>query len=129
MRGNRKFNTRPEAAVRSALHRRGLRFRKHDRPLATLDCAADIVFRREKLAVFIDGCYWHGCPEHGTQPTTNATYWTAKLARNVERDRRNDAALRGAGWLVLRAWEHEDPNAVAERVHEVVMERRAHAPR
>lgn len=127
MRGNRKFDTRPEAAVRSALHRGGLRFRKHARPLPTLNCAADIVFRRERLAVFIDGCYWHGCPQHGTKPRTNAAYWTAKIARNIERDQRNDAALRDAGWLVVRVWEHEDPEQAAGQILYLVRTRRGNA--
>lgn len=127
MRGNRKFDTRPEAAVRSSLHREGLRFRKHARPLPTLNCAADVVFRRERLAVFIDGCFWHGCPQHGTKPRTNAAYWRAKIARNIERDQRNDAALRNAGWLVARVWEHADPEQAAGQILDLVRARRADA--
>lgn len=127
MRGNRKFDTGPEAAVRSALHRAGARFRKHARPLPGLNCTADIVFRRERLAVFIDGCYWHGCPEHGTQPRTNAAYWSAKIARNIERDRRNDAALLKAGWLVARVWEHENPEEAAAQILNLLGTRRADA--
>jgi len=125
MQGNRSRDSRAEVAVRSALHRSGLRFRKHARPLPDLECEADAVFRPERVAVFIDGCFWHGCPEHGRRPSGNAPYWHAKLGRNVARDRRNDSLLHEAGWVVLRAWEHEDPTAVAERVRAVVVDRRA----
>jgi DNA mismatch endonuclease, patch repair protein len=128
MRGNQKFDTRPETAVRSVLHRRGLRFRKHVRPITGLNCSADVVFRREQVVVFVDGCYWHGCPEHGNTPKTNATYWKAKIARNVERDRRNDLALRSATWLVIRIWEHEDVDAAAARIESAVKSRRKRGP-
>lgn len=127
MRGNRKFDTRPEAAVRSAAHGLGLRFRKHERPIPSLNCAADIVFRHERVAVFVDGCYWHGCPEHGTRPRTNSAYWSAKIARNMERDTRNDAVLVEAGWLAVRVWEHEDPEQAARQIRDLVHHRRADA--
>ena len=125
MQGNRKRDTRPEVAVRSALHRLGLRFRKHGRPLSELRCLADVVFPRERVAVFVDGCYWHRCALHGTSPRTHSRYWEAKLAGNVARDRRNDAALAAAGWLVLRIWEHEAADEAAEHVKEEVLARRA----
>lgn len=122
MRGNRRVDTNPERLVRSSLHRHGLRFRKNQ-VLAVDDIrvTADIVFRSERVAVFIDGCFWHGCPEHGRAPKTNPTYWTAKLARNVERDARNTALLRAAGWTVLRHWEHEQPDEVADSITDVVL--------
>lgn len=115
MRGNRRRDTRPELAVRSALHRHGLRYRVD---FVVLTAAGrvrpDIVFTRRRLAVFIDGCFWHGCEAHSTTPRTNTIYWTSKLSRNLARDRRNDAALRAEGWQVLRIWEHEQvENAVA----------------
>jgi len=114
MKGNRKRDTRPELAIRSELHRRGFRYRVDARPIATLNCKADIVFRPKKVAVFVDGCFWHGCPHHGTKPKTNADYWHAKINRNVERDRLNELQLRAAGWTVIRVWEHESPtDAVA----------------
>jgi DNA mismatch endonuclease, patch repair protein len=116
MRGNRSRDTRPEVAVRSALHRRGFRFRKNHSPVPDIRCAADVVFPGVRIAVFIDGCYWHRCPVHGTNPVTNASYWTAKLDRNVARDRRNDADLAARGWTVLRFWEHEEPDAIASRI-------------
>jgi DNA mismatch endonuclease, patch repair protein len=115
MRGNRGRDTKPEHAVRSLLHRQGMRFRK-DSVLRTGDgirVRADIVFGRHRIAVFIDGCFWHGCPQHGRHPRVNRSYWDAKLARNVARDERNVRLLRGDGWTVLRFWEHEDPGEVA----------------
>ena len=120
MQGNRKRDTRPELALRSELHRRGLRYRVDTRPLKSLRCRADIVFPRQKVAVFVDGCFWHGCPEHGTSPKTNAAYWSAKIARNVERDRLNEAELSAAGWVVVRVWEHEVPVDVADRIARIL---------
>lgn len=117
MRRNVRSGTRPEAAVRSELHRRGLRFRKDMRlRLPSRGVRPDIVFTRARLAVFVDGCFWHACPIHGNQPRANSDYWQGKLALNVERDRLVDEALAAAGWRVLRAWEHELPASVADRV-------------
>ena len=116
MQGNRSRDTKPELAVRSAVHRRGIRFRVSSRPLPELRRTADLVLRKTKIAVFVDGCYWHGCPEHHTQPATNSEYWADKIARNVERDAETTDRLREAGWTVLRFWEHEDPEAVADQV-------------
>ncbi|WP_311922492.1 very short patch repair endonuclease [Microbispora sp. H10836] len=109
MRANRRTDTKPEVALRSALHRLGYRYRKDLR----LDLGGgvkvrpDIVFTARKVAVFVDGCFWHVCPEHGRQPTVNEWYWTPKLRRNMERDRAADTALATAGWQVVRLWEHE----------------------
>jgi DNA mismatch endonuclease (patch repair protein) len=116
MRGNRKTDTRPEIALRSALHRRGHRFRKNVRPEPDINCRVDILFRRTRLVIFVDGCFWHGCPKHGTSPRTNAVYWTPKIARNVERDRANDELLARRGWQVLRTWEHEPPTEAVSRI-------------
>jgi DNA mismatch endonuclease (patch repair protein) len=124
MEGNRGVDTRPEIALRSALHKLGLRFRKHASPVRGLRCRADVVFRPARVAVFVDGCFWHRCPEHGTSPETNSPYWTAKLDRNVNRDRRNDQALAAAGWKVVRVWEHEQPDDAARRVAAIVAARR-----
>jgi DNA mismatch endonuclease (patch repair protein) len=108
MRANVKENTKPEIRLRAALHRRGLRFRKHLLIRAgDVRVKPDIVFTRRRLAVFVDGCFWHGCLEHGTQPRSNSAYWSEKIARNRERDRRVTSALEDAGWIVLRRWEHE----------------------
>jgi len=124
--GNRSRDTAPEVRLRAELHRRGLRFRKHRRPVATVRSTPDIVFGPARLAVFVDGCFWHCCPEHGRTPRGNAAYWVPKLARNVARDRRNEEALRAAGWQVIRVWEHEQIGAAADRVSAALrMQRRA----
>lgn len=128
MRGNRATGTRPEMAVRSAVHRLGMRFRKHRRPVPMIRCVADLIFPTERVAVFVGGCYWHRCPDHGTRPRTNSEYWDAKLDRNVARDRRNDGALAAAGWTVVRAWEHEPADEVAARIAAVVRARRGRQP-
>lgn len=118
MKGNRKRDTKPEIALRSALHRAGLRFRKDFpiRPDAGRMIRADIVFTRARLAVLVDGCFWHSCPAHGTKPRSNTDYWELKLARNTERDREVDERLRGDGWLVVRVWEHESPESATARI-------------
>ncbi len=120
MQGNRSRDTKPEMAVRSAVHRRGIRFRVSARPQPELARTADLVLRKTRIAVFVDGCYWHGCPDHHTKPATNVQYWANKIARNIERDSETTAYLQQAGWTVLRFWEHEDPEAVADRVQEAV---------
>ncbi|MGH2953008.1 MAG: very short patch repair endonuclease [Solirubrobacterales bacterium] len=124
MQGNRGRDTRPEVALRSELHRRGLRFRKHVRPLVGSRVTADAVFPTECVAVFVDGCFWHGCPDHGRVPKTNSAYWADKISRNLARASRTDAALHDAGWIVVRAWEHEPPPAIADRVADAVVGRR-----
>jgi|SRR5581483_2749107 len=117
MQANKKRDTKPERAVRSALHARGLRFRVNLR-IGTERSAPrpDIAFTRAKIAVFVDGCFWHGCPEHGLEPRTNASYWSPKLARNRERDREDDEALEHLGWTVIRVWEHADPEEAADEI-------------
>jgi DNA mismatch endonuclease (patch repair protein) len=121
MKGNRRANTRPEVAVRSLLHQRGLRFRKDVAIRAeTLRTTADIVFPRHRLAVFIDGCFWHQCPDHSHVPRANPGYWERKLARNVERDAEVTQALTAAGWTVVRIWEHEPAAEAADRIAETV---------
>ena len=108
MRANRRVDTKPELALRHALHRLGYRYRKDFR--LDLDSGRrvrpDIAFTTRKVAVFVDGCFWHACPEHGSKPRANEWYWGPKLIKNVERDRVNDAALILAGWTVVRLWEH-----------------------
>ena len=120
MQGNRSRDTKPEMAVRSAVHRRGIRFRVSARPQPELARTADLVLRKTRIAVFVDGCYWHGCLDHHTQPATNSEYWANKIARNIERDGETTAYLRQAGWTVLRFWEHEDPEVVADQVQTAV---------
>lgn len=103
--------------MRSSLHRKGLRFRKdYSIRTRTLRVRPDVVFPRLRLAVFIDGCFWHGCPEHGNLPSTNEAYWGPKLARNQQRDTQVTQALKAEGWTVMRVWEHEPPQLVAERI-------------
>lgn len=116
-------DTKPELGLRRELHRRGLRYRVDVAPLPGLRRRADVVFARRKVAVFVDGCFWHRCPDHGTDPKNNSDWWRAKLDRNVERDRDTDAALRAAGWHVARVWEHEDMAAAATTIAAVVAAR------
>ena len=117
MRGNRSRDTTPEVRLRSALHRRGLRFRKHVAiATAARPVRPDVVFPRQRVAVFVDGCFWHGCPEHGTWPAANSAYWTRKLDRNQERDRETTRRLTDDGWVVLRFWEHADPDRTADAI-------------
>ena len=108
-------DTAPELALRRALHRRGVRFRVSRRDLPG---RPDIVLVRLRLAIFVDGCFWHGCPRHHVSPKANAAFWRSKIDGNRTRDRRNTAALRKLGWRVVRVWEHDDVQAVAERLAE-----------
>jgi DNA mismatch endonuclease (patch repair protein) len=117
----RRSNTKPEVALRSLLHRRGRRFRKDFRlDLPDARVRPDLVFTRSRVAVFVDGCFWHVCPIHGREPTHNEWYWTPKLRRNVERDRIADAALTKAGWKVVRVWEHVPVHEAASVVEEAL---------
>ncbi len=120
MQGNKARDTLPELAVRRILHAQGLRYRVNVRPLPELRRTADIVFTRKKIAVLIDGCFWHGCPEHYTRPSANRDFWDAKVNRNRERDADTDRALEKAGWTVVRFWEHEAPTDVAESIRVAV---------
>jgi DNA mismatch endonuclease (patch repair protein) len=104
-----------ELALRRAVHRLGLRFRV-DRPVVGTRRRADLVFARSRVAVFVDGCFWHGCPVHGTWPKANAAWWREKIQSNVRRDRDTDAELAAAGWRVLRFWEHEDATTAATTI-------------
>lgn len=118
MQANRRSNTKPEVVLRSALHRLGYRYRKDFRLVLEggVKVRPDIVFTARKVAVFVDGCFWHVCPDHGRQPTTNEWYWTPKLRRNMERDQAINTALGAAGWRVVRVWEHEPLAAAVEAV-------------
>lgn len=120
MLANRSRDTGPELAVRRLLHGMGLRYRVNTRPVPTLRRTADLVFTRRRVAVFIDGCYWHGCAEHHTAARRNAEFWRAKVQRNRARDAATNEALAAAGWTVLRFWEHEPPAEVAEAVRAAV---------
>lgn len=116
MRANRSRDTTPELRVRRALHALGLRYRVHWSLPFDRRRRADIAFTRHRVAVFIDGCFWHGCPEHYVPPSSNPGYWSAKVAGNRARDADTTARLEELGWTVLRAWEHEDVDAVVDRV-------------
>lgn len=124
-RANPRTGTKPEIRLRSALHGRGMRFRK-DLLVRAGDVRVhpDVVFTRWKLAVFVDGCFWHGCSAHQSIPKSNRDYWVPKLAANVERDRRVDKALAAAGWDVIRIWEHDEIDGAARHVQAVLDARR-----
>ncbi|WP_406330319.1 very short patch repair endonuclease [Streptomyces sp. NBC_00203] len=128
MQAIRSRDTTPERLVRRLVHAQGLRYRVATRPLSDLRRTADMVFRPAKVAVFIDGCYWHGCPEHYVPPKTNPGYWSDKVARNMTRDRDTDERLRAAGWLVLRFWEHESAEECSEAICHAVTSRRQASP-
>ncbi len=113
-------DTTPEVAVRKLLHASGYRYRLNERVPHMSRRTIDIAFTRAKVAVFLDGCFWHGCPEHATQPKSNAEWWRQKLDRNMTRDVETTAHLITEGWTVLRFWEHQPPVQVADQVAEVV---------
>ncbi|GAB2860747.1 very short patch repair endonuclease [Lentzea nigeriaca] len=122
MRGNRSRDTTPERQLRALLHARGLRYRVSVRPVPTLRRTADIVFPKARVAVFVDGCYWHGCPEHHRPATKNSEFWRTKISENRQRDAETNQALATHGWTVVRCWEHEDPVSAADRVASVLSE-------
>nr|WP_256804494.1 MULTISPECIES: very short patch repair endonuclease [Frankia] len=117
-------DTRCELDLRSELHRRGLRYRVHYPVPGHPRRRIDISFCRLKIAVFVDGCFWHSCPMHASWPASNAEWWAEKIKSNVARDRQTDVFLTEAGWTVIRAWEHENFLAVADRIEEVILSRR-----
>ncbi|MET9548710.1 very short patch repair endonuclease [Streptomyces sp. NPDC006627] len=112
----RSRDTKPEMAVRRLLHSAGLRFRLQRRIPGMSRSTIDIAFPGPRVAVFIDGCFWHGCPEHATFPKTNPEFWREKIDKNALRDTRTTAHLESLGWTVLRFWEHETPEQVAVQV-------------
>lgn len=124
MSANRRTNTKPELALRSALHGRGYRFRKDLRvEVPGVKVRPDIVFTRLRVAVFVDGCFWHACPEHGRAPTHNEWYWSPKLQRNVARDEKVTESLESAGWRVIRVWEHVAVDEAVTHVEAALRER------
>jgi DNA mismatch endonuclease (patch repair protein) len=124
MQSNKGRDTKPEVALRSAVHAVGLRYRVSTRPLNNLRRTADLVFPKAKVAVFLDGCFWHGCPEHHTVAATNAKFWADKVEGNRTRDLDTDRRLAEAGWMSVRVWEHEDPADAAQRIRAIVVARR-----
>ncbi len=125
MQAIRSRDTVPELALRSLVHAAGLRYRVAAKPLPGMRRTADLLFRPTRVAVFVDGCFWHGCPEHFVPPKTNPEYWREKIGRNVQRDRDTDTRLAEAGWLVLRFWEHQPVPQCAAEVVAAVRDRRA----
>ncbi len=126
MRANRGRDTTPELAVRRLVHGAGLRFRVNARPETDLRRTVDLLFRRSRVVVLIDGCFWHGCPQHHQAPRTNAQFWSDKIRRNRERDAETDRILAERGWSVMRFWEHEvrtDVDRVAAEVIAAVRSR------
>lgn len=109
-------DTLPELAIRRLLHRRGFRYRVDVRPDPTTRRRADIVFSRARVAVFLDGCYWHGCPVHCRPSGRNLDWWRDKIEGNRRRDAETDFILRAAGWTVVRVWAHDDPIAVVSDI-------------
>lgn len=124
MRGNRKRDTGPELKLRSLLHRQGLRFRvNRELSVPGLRVRPDVVFGRHQVAVFVDGCFWHSCPWHGTRPRVNTHYWLPKLKRVKDRDRKVRKLLTRAGWRVVRIWEHVPPERAADLVRTALVVR------
>lgn len=121
----RQKNTSAEAALRRELHVLGLRYRIHVTVLSKPRRVADVTFAGARVAVFVDGCFWHGCPSHATWPKQNAEFWRAKIIANQDRDRDTDARLRAAGWRVVRVWAHETPKKAASRIARLVCARNA----
>lgn len=113
----KRSDTKPEIALRKALHAAGYRFRKdYLIRFGGVPIRPDIAFTKRRVAVFLDGCFWHGCPQHQQTPATNSQFWAAKLKSNVDRDRRQDRLLEEAGWRVVRIWEHVDVQAALRSV-------------
>lgn len=125
MRRVRQKGTSPESALRRELHALGLRYRIQVPVLTEPRRVADVAFLGLRVAVFVDGCFWHGCPEHATWPKQNAELWRAKILANQERDRDTDARLQAGAWEVVRVWAHETPVAAAARIARVVRRRKA----
>jgi DNA mismatch endonuclease (patch repair protein) len=129
MQANRSRDTGPEIAVRKLLFARGLRYRVAFKAVKGERLTVDIAFPGQRVAVFIDGCFWHGCPQHHRLPKTHTDYWRDKIVRNTARDSRAGQTLEQAGWTVLRFWEHEDPSAVADHVSARLEDSRQTRPR
>lgn len=116
----RRTSTSAELDLRRVLHARGLRYRVNVPVLPDKRRRVDVVFRHARLAVFVDGCFWHGCPQHATWPASNADFWRDKIEANRERDTDTNSRLEEAGWRVVRVWEHEDPSVAADRIEALV---------
>lgn len=124
MKAAKPRDTAPEKALRSALFKKGLRYRVDIRPVETLNRRADIVFQFAKVAILVDGCFWHGCPIHGTQAKANAEFWKNKIKQNQIRDEDTNKQFKKAGWRVVRVWEHENPEKASQKIYNIIMARR-----
>jgi DNA mismatch endonuclease (patch repair protein) len=121
MQANRSRDTKPEMAVRRLLHKRGLRYRVGIAPIPDVRRRADVVFSKARVAIFVDGCFWHGCPEHGRKSFNhNVDYWPTKIESNIARDKDTNARLQAAGWTVLRFWEHQSADVVVQAIVDVI---------
>lgn len=120
MRNQRRRDTSAELAIRREVWRRGLRYRVDVAPIPGLRRRADLVFSKRRVAVYVDGCFWHQCPIHATFPKANSDWWRAKLEANVARDRDTDRRLADLGWTVIRVWEHEQAAVAADRIEAAV---------
>lgn len=123
MKRTRRADTKAEVAIRRLLFARGLRYRKDYKPAVGLRTRADMAFIGPRVLVYVNGCFWHGCPEHATWPKKNAAFWREKIHANMARDARIDAELASRGWTVMRVWEHERPEEAADRIEARVRER------
>ena len=124
MKANRGVDTKPELKLRSQIHKSGLRYAIDVRPESDINRRADLVFRSAKVAVFVHGCFWHGCPKHYTSPKSNKEYWAQKVRKNRERDQETQRLLRKRGWKVLVFWEHQNSEACSQVVVDSVQLRR-----
>lgn len=129
MKAAKRRDTKPELQIRRRLHAQGFRYLVDARPIASVRRRADLVFRGAKVAVFVDGCFWHSCPDHGTQPKKNAEFWREKLGDNVRRDRDTDRLLRDEGWTSVRVWEHQDPDDAVDSIKRALTKKRPHCSR
>jgi DNA mismatch endonuclease (patch repair protein) len=125
MQATRRRDTPAEIALRSELHRRGLRYRIDQSPIPDVRRRADLIFISARVAVFVDGCFWHACPEHATWPKVNAAWWRTKIEGNRLRDRDTDAMLVRSGWAVYRVWSHDNPKHAARKIETAVRRRTA----
>ncbi|MFM2153105.1 MAG: hypothetical protein RL199_1540 [Pseudomonadota bacterium] len=124
MQSVRQKNTSAESALRRELYARGIRYRIHVPILTMPRRVADVALRGLRVAVFVDGCFWHGCPAHATWPRHNAAFGRAKIEANVARDHDTDERLRADGWKVIRVWAHEEPKVAARRIAQILERRR-----
>ncbi len=128
MRATRQHGTKPEVALRGALNQLGIVYHVDQSPVSGLKSRPDLIFEDTRIAVYVDGCFWHSCPIHGTLPKSNRQWWQAKLEANRQRDAKANDVLASAGWYVVRVWEHADPITVAKELADLIAQRQIHQP-